>query len=256
VSEQAEAAEGRGGIQVIARAAEILRTLQAAPGGLTQAELADRLGLARSTVHRILGALAEEGLVTGSRSRGRYRLGAEISRMADAVRRDLLGRVHPYLQDLSRELGETVDLSILDGERVTFLDQVVAPQRLQAVSAVGESFPLHTCAPGKAILALLPGPRLAAALPARLAALTPNTITGPGALRRELARIREEGVAHDREEHTEGICAVGAVIDAAEERPMAVSVPMPAQRYHGREAELTAALLAATTRLRADLNAE
>jgi DNA-binding IclR family transcriptional regulator len=139
---------------------------------------------------------------------------------------------------------------------VTFLDQVVAPQRLQAVSAVGESFPLHSCAPGKAILAILPGPRLAAALPARLIALTPHTITTAGALRRELGRIREDGVAYDREEHTEGICAVGAVIDAADERPMAISVPLPAQRYHGREADLTAAVLAAATRLRAALNRE
>jgi DNA-binding IclR family transcriptional regulator len=248
MSEQGAQADSRGGIQVIARAAEILRALEAAPGGLTQAEIGDRLGLARSTVHRILGALAEEGLVAGSR--GRYRLGPDISRMADAVRRDLLGHIRPHLQELSRELFETVDLSILDGERVTFLDQVVAPQRLQAVSGVGESFPLHACAPGKAILAVLPGPRLAAVLPARLEALTAHTITAPAALRRELARVRDEGVAHDREEHTEGICAVGAVIDRDEDRPMAISVPLPAQRYRGREAELAEALLATCAAIR------
>jgi DNA-binding IclR family transcriptional regulator len=63
-------------------------------------------------------------------------------------------------------------------------------------------------------------------------------------------------VAHDREEHTEGICAVGAVIDPAEERPMAVSVPLPAQRYRGREPELAAALLATCARLRTELSGD
>jgi DNA-binding IclR family transcriptional regulator len=169
------------------------------------------------------------------------------------VRREVLGQAHPFLGELSRELGETVDLSILDGDRVTFLDQVVAPQRLRAVSAVGESFPLHCCAPGKAVLAVLPPPRLAAAMPARLTAMTSHTITSRAALRLELGQVRVDGVAYDREEHTDGVCAVGAVIDPADHDPLAVSIPMPVQRFHGREAELAAALLATCARIRADL---
>lgn len=66
------------GVQVIARAAEILRLLQSRPGGLSQAEICERIGLARSTVHRILGALESEGLVASSGPRARYRLGPEI----------------------------------------------------------------------------------------------------------------------------------------------------------------------------------
>lgn len=251
----AEPAESRSsGIQVIARAAEMLRALQSAPGGLTQTDIAERLGLARSTVHRILGALEEEGLVASTRTRGAYRLGPEIARMAETIRRETLGRIHPHLQKLSRELGETVDLSILDSDRVTFLDQVVAPQRLRAVSAVGESFPLHACAPGKEMLAVMPPATLATLLPARLPRLTPNTITTRAALRTELDRVRDSGVGYDREEHTEGICAVGAVIDPGDPTPMAVSVPMPAQRFHGREPHLAAALLAACAELRDALN--
>ena len=143
------------GIQVIARAAEMLRLLQAHPGGLNQAEIGERLGMARSTVSRILNALDDEGLVASRAARGRYRLGPEIARMASTVRRSVVIDVHPFMEELSRELEETVDLSILDGDRATFVDQVVSPHRLRAISAVGESFPLHCCANGKALLANL-----------------------------------------------------------------------------------------------------
>ena len=144
------------GIQVIARAAEILRLLQADPGGLSQGEIGERLGLARSTVSRILNALDDEGLVASRTTRGRYRLGPEIARMAGTVRLGGVMDVHPFMEELSRELEETVDLSILDGDRATFVDQVVSPHRLRAISAVGESFPLHCSANGKALLANLP----------------------------------------------------------------------------------------------------
>jgi DNA-binding IclR family transcriptional regulator len=233
-----------GGIQVIARAAEMLRLLQAHPGGLSQAEIGDRLGMARSTVSRILNALDDEDLVASRAARGRYRLGPEIARMASTVRLSVVTDVHPFMEELSRELEETVDLSILDGDRATFVDQVVSPHRLRAISAVGESFPLHCCANGKALLANLPPEQQAQALPSRLARLTANTITTPAALRAELERIRTEGIAYDREEQTEGICAVGAVLKGVTEHMVAVSVPVPAQRFYHRESELAQALLA------------
>ena len=234
-----------GGIQVISRAMEILRALQDAPAGLTQAELTTRIGLARTTVHRILGALEDEGLVAVSRPRGRYLLGPEIPRMSDAVRRAVVGQIHPFLVELSREVNETVDLSVLDNDQATFVDQIVANQRLQAVSAVGESFPLHCTANGKALLAAT----RPVALPSSLPALTPHTITSPEALREELTQVETEGVAYDREEHTTGVCAVGAVAKGLPGPPVAVSVPMPARRFYGREPELAAALLGSVRRI-------
>jgi DNA-binding IclR family transcriptional regulator len=148
------------------------------------------------------------------------------------------------MEELSRELEETVDLSILDGDRATFLDQVVSPHRLRAISAVGESFPLHCCANGKALLANLPPEEQARAVPSRLARLTVNTITTPAALRKELEHIRAEGIAYDREEQSEGICAVGAVLKGVSDEMIAVSVPVPAQRFYRRESELAQALMA------------
>lgn len=231
------------GIQVIARAAEIFRLLQAHPGGLSQAEIGERLGLARSTVSRILKALEDEGLVAALGARGPYRLGPEIVRMAGTVRRSVVSELHPFLEELSRDLNETVDLSILEGGQATFVDQVVPARRLRAISAVGESFPLHCSANGKALLAALPPEQQARLMPGRLARLTANTITTPAALRSELAVIEADGIAYDREEQTEGVCAVGAVLAAITEELVAVSVPVPAQRFYGREEELAHALL-------------
>jgi DNA-binding IclR family transcriptional regulator len=233
-----------GGIQVIARAAEILRVMQAHPGGLSQAEIGERVGMARSTVSRILNALEDEGLVASRGARGPYRLGPEIARMAGTVRVGVVTDMHPFLTDLSRQLDETVDLSILDGDRADFVDQVVPPRRLRAMSAVGESFPLYCCANGKAMLAALPPERQARALPSRLVPLTAKTITDRAVLRDELERIRVDGVAYDREEQTEGICAVGAALQGVSDQLIAVSVPVPAQRFYGREADLAQALTA------------
>ncbi|WP_408632560.1 IclR family transcriptional regulator [Mycobacterium shinjukuense] len=222
----------------------MLRVLQAHPEGLSQAEIGERVGVARSTVSRILNALEDEGLVASRGTRGPYRLGPEIARMASTVRLGVVTDMHPFLTELSRELDETVDLSILNGDRADFIDQVVPPRRLRAVSAVGESFPLYCCANGKALLAALPPERQSQALPSRLVPLTANTITDRAALRAELARVQAEGVAYDREEQTDGICAVGVALSGITDQLVAVSVPVPAQRFYGREDQLARALLA------------
>jgi DNA-binding IclR family transcriptional regulator len=231
------------GIQVIARSAEILRALRSAPAGLSQAEVGERVGLARSTIHRLLNALENEGLVESGGPRGRYRLGPEISRMADTARRGLLSSIHPLLEELSQEVNETVDLSVLDRNGATFIDQAVAPHRLRAVSAVGESFLLHCTANGKAFLAWMSPQDLARATSGTLARLTARTITDPAALHQELQRVRAEGIAYDREEHTDGICAVGTAIRGLLGVPVAASIPLPAQRFYGREEFLRDALL-------------
>jgi DNA-binding IclR family transcriptional regulator len=230
-----------GGIQVISRAAEILRLLQAAPTGLNQAEIAERIGLARTTVHRILGALEAEGLVAAVGPRIRFRLGPEIPRLADAARHALVVDMRPYLEQLSRELHETVDLSVLERDHVTFVDQVVAPRRLRAVSAVGASFPAYSSANGKALLAELDDDTIRRYIPVQLEPLTPNTVTSTAELLAQLAEIRSTGIAFDREEHTEGISAVGAVVHGIW-GSASISVPMPTQRFPGREEELAAAL--------------
>lgn len=235
--------ESRSGIQVLTRAVDIIRLLDVYPAGLTQSEIAEELRLARSTASRLLVALEAEGFVATRGVRGRYRLGPEFVRLAASARRQSWLDLHPLLVELSSEIGETVDVSVLDGNRATFVDQVVSANRLQAVSAVGDVFPLHASANGKAFLAALPEAECRRVLSGRLEAFTPNTLTTPDAVRAELGRIRDRGgVALDREEHSLGVCAVGAVIGHLDHDLLAVSIPVPAARFEGREGELTEAV--------------
>jgi len=234
--------ERRHGVQAIARAAAVLRALERAPEGLGLGEIAAATELPKSTAHRIVAALAEEDLVAQAAD-GRVRLGGGIARLGAASRDALAERLRPVLLDLRRQLDETVDLAVLDGASVRFVDQVPAPQRLRAMSSVGEVFPLHCTANGKALLAAMPEPQAAALLPKRLARFTAHTIGSRDELFAELAQVRRRGVAFDREEHTEGICAVGVAIPGAAEPVLAaLSVPVPTQRFRGNERQLAAAV--------------
>lgn len=237
------------GIQVLSRATQLLRAIRQSAGGITQAELATRLALPRSTVSRILGALEADELVAATG--GKYRVGAEFTRLASAGVREIASLIHPRIVELSRSLTETVDVSVLDGGGVRFVDQVDAPHRLRAASAVGELFPLHTCAPGKAMLATLTEDELDAILPSRLPASTEYTVTSRDVLLEQLAGIRETGVAYDYEEQNDGICAVGVAL-RVDGVLVAVSVPVPAQRFARRESDCAAALLAFRAQVETD----
>ena len=232
-----------GGVQAIARAARVLRALEAAPDGLALGELAAAVELPKSTVHRLVQALATEDLV--STGGGRVRLGAALARLGAATHGALASTGRPALEALRSALDETADLAVLDGAGVRFIDQLPAPHRLRAVSAVGSSFPLHCTANGKALLAALGDGRARDLLPVRLERFTAATVTSRDALLAELAEVRSSGVAYDREEHTAGICAVAAVVRDTGGAVAAISVPVPTQRFAGSERRYAAAVLSA-----------
>lgn len=232
-------------VQAIARASRILAALEASPGGLSLAQIAQRVELPRSTVHRIVKALTTERFLVPVSSAGGVRLGPRLAGLASAALGELRQQIRPHLERLSEQVNETVDLAVLDRDHVIFIDQVAAPQRLQAVSAVGARFPAHCTANGKALLAELPSEQVEALLPARLPRLTRHTITSRAKLLRELEQIRAEGVAFDREEHSEGICAVGKTIVDGIGGRAAITIPLPALRFYGRERQLAKALVRA-----------
>jgi DNA-binding IclR family transcriptional regulator len=150
----------------------------------------------------------------------------------------------PYMKQLSEEIGETVDLSVRDGDMMVFIDQIAAEnQRLMAISAAGHAFPIHTCANGKAVLAGMDEDKLDALLTRPLKAFTKTTIASKQKLKKELASIREAGFAIDAEEHQEGICAVGAQISAPDGQVFALSVPVPSVRFYGNENRLAKKLI-------------
>ena len=142
----------RNGIQVIARAAAILRTLRDNPSGMSLGQIAERVALPRSTVQRIIGALVTERLVISGSKGGGVRLGPELGSLAEAARYSIVEQCRPVLAELTEETGETTDLSVLRGDNMIFLDQVPGLHRLRTVSFVGEVFPLTTTANGRACL--------------------------------------------------------------------------------------------------------
>jgi len=229
---------------VIERAARILRALEGNADGLSLSQIAERVGLARSTVHRLVTALEAERFVAAASPNGRVRLGPGLATLAGAARGDVRDEIHPFLTRLSREIHETVDLAVLEHDHVRFIDQVAAPRRLRAVSAVGAVFPAHCTANGKALLSMLPRDQVLHLLPPQLERHTESTITDRDELLAELDRVRAEGVAYDREEHTIGICAVGAVVVDPGGTRVAVTIPLPSQRFYGNERKLAEALVA------------
>ncbi|RAI42732.1 IclR family transcriptional regulator [Rhodoplanes roseus] len=234
----------RGPVQVITRAASILRALEDQPAGLSLGQIAQRVDLARSTVQRIVAALEAEKLLIAASPTGRVRLGPTLLRLASSVQSDFVSLCRPWLVKLSAELSETVDLAAIKRDYLIFLDQVIGSQRLRAVSSVGETFPLYCTANGKAYLAQLGNDAVEELVGRSYPARTPTTLTTYDALLQDLRRIRRTGVAFDREEHTVGVCAAGVVLRDSLGNYLAISVPVPAQRFYDRQTEIAEHLLA------------
>ena len=242
-------------VQVIARAAGILRALEDEATGLSLGQIAQRVNLARSTVQRIVAALESEKLVIAATPHGRVRLGPAILRLAASVRTDFIALARPHLEKLSEDLHETVDLATVKKDHLVFIDQVIGTQRLRAVSAVGETFPLYCTANGKAYLAQLTDAAVEALVGKAYSARTPRTITTLDALLADLKAARASGVAYDREEHATGICAAGVALYDPLGNAVAISIPVPAQRFAGREREIGERLLATKRSLQASMAA-
>jgi DNA-binding IclR family transcriptional regulator len=245
----------KGQVQVIARAAAILRTLEDQASGLSLGQIAQRVDLARSTVQRIVAALEAENLVIAASPTGRVRLGPTITRLATSVQTDFVSIARPFLVQLSDELRETVDLATVKGDHLVFIDQVIGSQRLRTVSAVGETFPLHCTANGKAYLAELDEVTIARLIGTKYERRTPATLTRLDDLLKELRSVRKSGIAFDREEHSIGICAAGIVTRDLLGNHVAISVPVPVQRFDENQALIADRLLATKRALEARLAA-
>ncbi len=237
--------------QVVRRSAAILRTLQGHPKGLSVGAIASVVDLPRSTVHRLLKSLEAEHLVAGSTEQNGFRLGPALIHLATSASAWLVDATHQYLVELSAEIRETVDLAVLSGTHVHFVDHVTGPNPLQAASDIGIAFPLHCTANGKALLAGMTNDQVESLLKGRLDASTSNTLTDMTSLLTELDLIRATGIAYDREEHNVGISAVGTKLDNPYGLSVALSVPVPTSRFSDRESDIVEALATGRDRIEA-----
>jgi len=242
------------GIQVIARAASVLRALENEPDGLSLGKIAQRVDLSRSTVQRIVDALTEEHLLIGAGPAVGVKLGPAILRMASNSSFNFVEFIRPYITELSREQGETVDVSEMQKSRTVFVDQVVGSARLNIVSTIGEAFPLHCLASGKAMLSTLTEAELNKRMGRKaLEKHTPSTITNIDDLAAELVKVRKTHIAFDLEEHFEGVSAIGTSIQEPGGTLYALSIPVPTVRFKRKKKRLVEALLQCRARILAEI---
>lgn len=196
---------------VLGRAVSLLTAFRGEPE-LTLSELARRAGLAKSTAHRLLRELEHWDFV--ERTDGGIRLGMGLFELGSQAprQRGLHEAAAPFLADLFEATHETVHLAVLDGLEVVYVQKLAVRRGPKVPSRVGGRMPAYCTGVGKAMLAFGSPEQVNAVLSAGLARRTPRTVVAPGLLRKELATIRERGVALEHEESTVGITCVAAPI--------------------------------------------
>lgn len=241
------------GIQVISRAAAILREVCASPDGLSLGRIAASTGLARATVQRIVDALESENLVQAG-AKG-VRPGWGLRRLGEIAGPGLSHELRPCLYRLYEQTRETVDLSTLDGPTVLFMDRFLSDQHIRAIPDVRLKFPAYAMANGKALLAGLSDETVHQLYPTGpLERMTPCTLSRLDRLIEQLNDIRAGGFAYDIEEHAMGSCAIGLPVKTANGAHLAVSVVVPVSRFAERKQAIEEALRACVAECRQRLD--
>lgn len=232
-----EKQNGRGAVsavQSVDRAVSVLEIL-ARHGEAGVTEIADELDVHKSTAFRLLGVLENRGLVAQAKDRGKYYLGAGVLRLAGAaaVRLDISQEGVPVCRELADELGETVNIAVLDDDAAVNIMQARGTASVTAQNWLGRRTPLHATSSGKVLLAHMP-PTLREGMLARtLPRFTERTITGTSVLRGELEAVVEQGYGITIEELELGLAAVAAPIRAHDGKVIAaLSVSGPVYRMN------------------------
>ncbi|HTQ76226.1 MAG TPA: IclR family transcriptional regulator [Burkholderiales bacterium] len=220
-------------------------------------DLAKRLGLAKSTVHRLASTLLDQGMLEQNAGDGKYRLGLALFELGTLVRRkmDFTTEARPFLRALMEKTGETVHLAILDHDSVLYIITHESKQALRMGSKVGTRAPVHSTAVGKALLAFQPDEEVARIIARGLPASAPNTVVDGRVLVRELALVRARNYAVDDEESEVGLRSIAAPIRSDSGNVVAaISIAGPVHRMTrktllGWVRELTSAADAVSQRL-------
>ena len=175
-------------------------------------DLAKRLGVAKSTVHRLAVTLVADGMLEQNPDTGKYRLGIALFRLGSLVRRRMTmsNEARPLLRDLREKVNETVHLAVLDGSEIMYVFNLESTQAIRMRSDVGVRKPAYCTAEGQAILAFQPADVVERVVRDGLAARTPQTITDPQTLRKVLDGVRARGCAIEDEESELGMRCIAA----------------------------------------------
>jgi len=227
--------ESGGNLQSVRRALRALELISE-HGELGVTELGRKLDVHKATASRLIATLAERGFVERDPISEKYRLGFGLISLAGAAvgGNDLVRAARPILDDLAERTRETVNLGVLSGESVVYIDQVTGTRSIVSVSWVGQRTPLHCTSNGKVLLAYATDAERERMLASPLTRLTSRTITDLRKLRSQLAEVRARGYAQTLEELEEGLNAVAAPVRGMSgDVVAALSVSGPAFRMRG-----------------------
>ena len=226
--------QSRNRLSSVANAARVLKSFSSHHPTWGVGELAHHLSLSTSTTHRLLSTLADEGLLDQDATDGRYRLGLTVFDLAAAAptQRTLHEASLVAMTELRSRTGETVQIGVLDGREVVYVERLDSPHTLRVFTELGRRNHVHCSSTGKVLLAFAPRHRRDALLAGwQPPALTDRTITDMTILRKELTKIRRTGYAENREEAEPGVVSVAAPIrDGSGEAVAAMSLAGPSDR--------------------------
>lgn len=220
-------------VGVLTKVLSIFDLLNRSRDGLQLRAIAEQTGLNKSTAYRFLAHLEKAGYLVRD-SAGAYLLGPRLVHLgAGSTYQSTIRRVsRPVLEALWRETGETVNLAVLDGREILYIDVLESPHNFRLVSQIGMRRPLHCTGLGKAILAWQPASFRDELLAlTKLEKLTPHSITRPAELVADLGRIQRRGYALDDEEVEQGArCVAAPVLDSSGYVAAGISVSGPVIR--------------------------
>ncbi|OYO17240.1 IclR family transcriptional regulator [Enemella dayhoffiae] len=243
------------GLRSVAAALDLLECF-AVDGELGVSDLARRMGVAKSTAHRLLSTLRSRGFVEQSSQTGRYRLGLhlfELGHLAQ-VRSTLRQVALPVCQELVRRTGLTVNLSVPDGSDVVFVERIEAGPTGVGLNESGRRLPAHVSSSGKALAAWndpLARARVEAGFPPRAR----NTVRSAADWEQALLEVRQRGFAISRDESYDGVTTMAVpVLDVGRESVAAVSFFGRTEDVERRQALLLQLLQHAATRISNELS--
>ena len=210
-------------VRAVDRALDILLCFTREEPTRTLTQIAESVHMSKTTVHRLLATLETRRFISRDKDTGMYRLGFRFVEMSSLVLHDMELRrwVQPYLKSLSEQYGETVDLSILDGSYVIYLEVIESSQRVKLAAAAGQRLPAYFTASGKALLAFTPEEQARKIITENIAEYEGETgITVSSALE-DLSKISECGYAISEQEYEKHINAAAAPIFDAYRRAVA-----------------------------------
>ncbi len=228
------AADDRYRVPILDRALELLELLAQHPEGLTLTAMTERLGMPKNSVFRIATTLTLRGYAERDEGSKAYRLSPKLLSLAHQASgaERITSLAAPILTSLRDITGETALLGTLSGQQGVVLDQVPSSHPVKVVVEIGHSFPLHTAAPAKAIIAYLPVDRQDALIASTtFTRKTRHTLTSAQSYRRELEQVRELGFAFDRGEESETFaCAAAPIFDRHHHPIAALWISGPSDR--------------------------